>query len=121
MSSFVTNAANFIQSRTTGTVRPYNDSENKEARIEMPRAKYLEWIKDESARCRCKYRLRISGPRGRLNNDFVEKYGDHDVADDYVATPAVDDAETVGLKRGRPLSDNFKQVDNMNSHCSRRR
>ncbi|SAL96046.1 hypothetical protein, partial, partial [Absidia glauca] len=88
MSHHISNAANIIQSRYTGAVLPFNDSEDQQAVIEVPRD---------------------HGTRARLNNDFVEKYGVHELANDYVP-PVAPVVESVGVKRGRPTGDNFKEV-----------
>jgi hypothetical protein len=109
MSHHISNAANIIQSRYTGPVLPFNDSEDQQAVIEVPRDQYLVWMRNEMDRSRTKFILCISGPRSRLNNDFSEKYGVHQLANDYVP-PVAPVVESVGVKRGRPTGDNFKEV-----------
>jgi hypothetical protein len=47
MSHHISNAANIIQSRYTGPVLPFNDSEDQQAVIEVPRDQYLVWMRNE--------------------------------------------------------------------------
>jgi hypothetical protein len=121
MSTFITTAANLLHSRYTGSIRPYNDSEDQIATLELPRERFEEWINDEANRTRCKFNICISGPRIAINKRFIEKYGEHNIADDYVAPAVEDDEETaaedeqvtsVGSKRrrGRPVVDNYRVV-----------
>ncbi|KAI8328111.1 hypothetical protein BC941DRAFT_477167 [Chlamydoabsidia padenii] len=100
MNSFINTATNLLQSQYTRNIRPFNDSENKTVVFVMPRHQYLAWIINVSERTSCKYIFRSSGPRLRLNKEFMEKFVDHDFALDSIA-----ETETIGMKRGRPGSD----------------
>jgi hypothetical protein len=83
--SFLSSAANLVRTRCTGSIRPFNDSPEQEATLELARGSYKKWIKDEEQRTRCNFVLKINGARLTNNRNFVSEFGDHDDAHLYEA------------------------------------